>query len=418
MVKEKEKAKFYSFLFRGGLGYYLWLSILGIGIVLGIFSYILQYKEGLIITGMRDPFPWGLYIANFVFLVGMAAAAVVIIIPAYVYHYEPFKDICIFGELLAACSIIMALLFVMVDLGRLDRFWHLIPGLGQFNLPSLMSWDVLVLWGYLLLNFLIPGYLLYCKYQNNAPNKKLLLPVIYLSIGWAISIHTVTAFIFSSLSTIDQAILAPRFLASAFTSGPAFLILILILVLQIIGQYTPLPIEKKTLYRLADILSVALFLNLFMLGSEIFLEFYTHSPHLAHREYLFFGLNGHHAYVMPSWISITAQLCALLLLLSPRRHNLKILDISCILAFVGVWFEKGIGLIIFGFIPSIFGEIFEYKPSIPEIMITIGIWAFGLFIFTLLLKITIPIELGKLVVRNKEGITQKKRPKISGAIIK
>lgn len=399
--KNRKNSKILPLLFTGGMGYYLWLSILGVSILMGILAYIFQYQEGLITSGMRDPFPWGLYIANFVFLVGMAAAAVVFIIPSYIYHYQPLKGICIIGELLAASSIIMALLFVMVDLGRLDRFWHIIPGIGRLNFPqSLMAWDVLVLWGYLLLNLIIPGYLLRCKYQGKSPNTRLLMPLIYLSIGWAVSIHTVTALIYSSLSSIPswhQAVLAPRFLASAFTSGPAFLILILILVLQIISQCTRLPVEKKVFHILADILTVALFFNLFMSGIEIFLDYYTKSPHLVHRQYLLFGLHGHTAYVMPTWISIIAQVCALVLLIFPKlRHDLKTLDFACVCAFVGVWFEKGIGLIASGFIPSTIGEIFEYCPTLPEIVITLAIWAIGLLIFTLLLKIAIPIEVGDI----------------------
>ncbi|MGA1875390.1 MAG: NrfD/PsrC family molybdoenzyme membrane anchor subunit, partial [bacterium] len=190
--RDKKTGRVLSLLMKGGVGYYLWLSILGLSILAGLSAYVVQYREGLMVTGMRDPFPWGIYIANFVFLVGMAAAAVVILIPGYIYHYQPFKRICFIGELLGASSIIMALLFIIVDLGRLDRFWHILPLLGQFNFPqSLMAWDFIVLWGYLLLNLTIPAYLLTCKYYGRSPNSRLLKPLIYLSIGWAISIHTV-----------------------------------------------------------------------------------------------------------------------------------------------------------------------------------------------------------------------------------
>jgi molybdopterin-containing oxidoreductase family membrane subunit len=319
------------------------------------------------------------------------------VIPSYIYHYQPLKDVCVIGELLAASSIVMCLLFILIDLGRPDRFWHIIPQIGQLHFPqSLMAWDCVVLWGYLLLNMLIPGYVLMCKYQGIQPDSHLLMPLVYLSIGWAVGIHTVTAFIYSAVSSVPswhQAIIAPRFLASAFTAGPA----ILILALYIIGQRTRLLIESKAMYKLAEIMTIALFLNLFMFGAEVFIENYAGGVHLGHQQYLLFGLNGHNACVIPTWISIAVQICALLLLLFPKfRHNLKLLNISCVGVFAGIWFEKGIGLIASGFIPSPVGEIFEYHPTLPEIAVTAGIWAIGSLIFTLLIKLVILIETGDI----------------------
>ncbi|MEW5800985.1 MAG: sulfate reduction electron transfer complex DsrMKJOP subunit DsrP [bacterium] len=390
-------AHIFPLLLKGGIGYYLWLSVLGIAIAAGTVAYIFQVRYGLIITGMRDPFPWGIYIGNFTFLVGIAAAAILVMIPSYLYHYQPLKEVCIIGELLAASSIIMCLLFIVLDLGRPDRFWHIIPLIGQLHFPqSMMAWDCLVLWGYLLLNLIIPWYILTCKYQGRQPNSRILMPLVYLSVGWAISIHTVTAFIYSSLSAVPswyQAVMTPRFLASAFTTGPA----ILILILQIIGRYTKWPVEKKALFKLSEIMTIALFFNLFMFGAEIFLESYAKSSHFVHRQYLLFGLHGHTACVIPTWISIALQVGCLTFLLFPGfRYNPDLLNLFCGGIFAGVWFDKGIGLIAAGFIPSSIGEIFEYHPTLPEIIITLGIWAIGLFIFTLLARLAILIEAGDI----------------------
>lgn len=399
-----------NLLFTGGAGYYLWLAFLGATVAAGALAYILQIRHGLIITGMRDPFPWGLYIANFTFLVGIAAAAVLVVIPSYLYHYQPLKEVCLIGEFLSASSIVMALLFVVIDLGRPDRFWHIIPGFGLLHFPqSAMAWDCLVLWGYLVLNLLLCGYILRCKYQSRQPSTALLMPLIYLSILWAISIHTVTAFIYSSLSshpTWHQAIMMPRFLASAFSSGPAFLILIL----QIIGRCTRWPVEKKALHKLAEIMTIALFFNLFMLGAEILVETYAAAHHLTHRLYLLFGLQGHTALVAPTWLAIGAQVCALILLLFPKaRHNLKLLNLCCTSIFVSIWFEKGIGLLALGFIPSSSGEIFEYHPTLAEIIITAAIWAIGLLIFTLLVKLAVAVETGALQAAHGQGEQPKSR---------
>ena len=197
-----------------------------------------SWSQGLVTTGMSDQVSWGVYIANFTFLVGMAAAAVMLVIPVYIYKNEDLHDLVIFGELFAVAAILMCLAFVTVDLGRPDRFWHLIPGLGVLHFPgSMLAWDVIVLNGYLLLNVYICGYLLYFRYRNRKPAKWFYIPFVFIAIGWAISIHTVTAFLYVGLGGRpfwNSSIVGPCFLASAFTAGPAFIIL----ALQVVRRVT------------------------------------------------------------------------------------------------------------------------------------------------------------------------------------
>ena len=224
--------------FVGDWRYYTWMGVLTVFCLLGLNAYCKQFVHGLITTGMSDEVSWGVYIANFTFLVGVAAAAVMMVIPVYIYDNEELHDLVIFGELLAVAAIIMCLLFVTVDLGRPDRFWHLIPGLGQFNFPaSMLSWDVIVLNGYLLLNVHICGYLLYCRYQKRMPARWFYVPFVFIAIVWAISIHTVTAFLYVGLGGRpfwNSSIVGPRFLASAFTAGPA----LMILAIQVVRRVT------------------------------------------------------------------------------------------------------------------------------------------------------------------------------------
>ena len=214
------------------------MGMLTVFCLLGLNAYARQFVHGLVTTGMSDEVSWGVYIANFTFLVGVAAAAVMMVIPVYIYNNEELHDLVIFGELLAVAAILMCLAFVTVDLGRPDRFWHLIPGLGQLNFPaSMLSWDVLVLNGYLLLNVHICGYLLYCRYQKKMPAKWFYVPFVFVAIVWAISIHTVTAFLYVGLGGRpywNSAIVGPRFLASAFTAGPA----LIILAIQVVRRVT------------------------------------------------------------------------------------------------------------------------------------------------------------------------------------
>src|SRR3990172_1839335 len=136
---------------KGSRLYYGWLVFLSFFIVSALYFYFTyQFQHGMIETAMRDQVSWGFYIANFTFLVGVAAAAVLLVIPAYVYDWKPIKEVVIFGELLAIAAIFMCLLFVLVDMGRPERLWHLLPMLGIPNFPSsLLAWDALVLNAYL-----------------------------------------------------------------------------------------------------------------------------------------------------------------------------------------------------------------------------------------------------------------------------
>ena len=533
---------------EGDWRYFLWIGGLFGICLLGLNAYAKQFVHGLVVTGMTDQVSWGVYIANFTFLVGVAAAAVMLVIPVYVYKREDLHDLVIFGELLAISAILMCLAFVTVDIGRPDRFWHMIPGVGKLNFPrSLLSWDVIVLNGYLVLNVYICAYLLYCRYRKVTPRKWLYLPVVFLGIFWAISIHTVTAFLYVGLGGRpfwNSSIVGPRFIASAFTAGPALIILALQVVRRVtafaaasgvassgpvdlgVGTQATLedlavlavnlpelervPIEVRrecllgakiftvqegmTLLRqgakdnevflilegrvvvkreergrfrtirtvgsgeqfgevsalnatprtasamaevttrvlrlpaasfrrlldhpemehairermserlfiadsglltLRNIVQVSMLINVFLLLNEIFKEFYTDNLHVAASRYLYFGLHGHHALVPWIWTAIACNLVAMILLLLPASRSLLWLDVACVLAIVGIWIEKGMGLVVPGFIPTPLGEIVEYMPSLNETLICFGIWAFGLLCYTVMLRVAVPILQGR-----------------------
>jgi len=387
--------------FVGDWRYYAWMGTLTVFCLLGLNAYCRQFAQGLIVTGMCDQVSWGLYIANFTFFVGVAAAAVMMVIPVYIYDNEELHDLVIFGELLAVAAIFMCLSFVTVDLGRPDRFWHLIPGIGVLNFPaSMLSWDVLVLNGYLLLNAHICGYLLYCRYQGKKPEKWFYIPFVFLAIVWAVSIHTVTAFLYVGLGGRpfwNQAIIGPRFLASAFTAGPA----LIILVLQVIRRITNYRITDKALLTLRSIVQVAMIINVFLLLCEIFTEFYAGGLHIASSKYLYLGLHGYHGLVPWIWTAVAFNLIAMVLLLLPLSQSLKWLNTACVLCFVGIWIEKGMGLVIPGFIPTPLGQIVEYFPSINEVLVCLGIWAFGLLTYSIFLRMAVPILQGELSKANE-----------------
>lgn len=389
---------------RGDKWYYIWLAFLSFFIVVGVASYIRQLNTGLILTAMRDQVSWGFYISNFTFLVGVAAAAVLLVVPAYIYNFKPIKEIVLFGELLAVTAITMCILFILVDMGRPERVWHLMPIIGTMNFPSsLLAWDVLVLNGYLAINLLISFYVLYKMSHSKEYSIQLIKPLILISIPWAISIHTVTAFLYNGLSARpfwNASILAPRFIASALSSGPALMIIIF----QIVRKVSRIEIDNKAIFKIAELIAYAIGLNLFLFGAEFFKEFYSGSIHLAPMKYLYFGLHGKTALVPWMWSALIFNITAFLIFLSPTaRENFFTLNLACVLIIAGVYIEKGMGLVVPGFVPGVLGEIYEYSPTWTEKSITIGIWATGALLYTLLLKFAMPIYTGELRFLSKTG---------------
>jgi molybdopterin-containing oxidoreductase family membrane subunit len=389
-------------IFIGDRTYYLWVAFLSFFIILGISAYIDQLHRGLIVTAMRDQVSWGLYISNFTFLVGVAAAAVLLVVPAYLYNFKPIKEIVLFGELLAITAISMCLMFIMVDMGQPLRAWHILPVIGSMHFPaSLLAWDVVVLNGYLAINVIIAFYVLYRLSIGKEYSMAVIGPLIILSIPWAVSIHTVTAFLYNGLSARpfwNASILAPRFLASAFCSGPA----IMLLLFQIIRNRSEVEIDNRAIFKIAELIAYAMAINLFLLGAEAFKEFYSGAVDSYSIEYLYFGLHGKASMVPWMWAASLFNITAFLIFLFPKtRENFVSLNLGCVLIITGVYIEKGMGLIVPGFIPDTLGEIYEYSPTMSEIIVTLGIWAAGALLYTFLLKFAVPIYTGKLRFESK-----------------
>jgi Ni/Fe-hydrogenase subunit HybB-like protein len=386
-----------KFITKGGKWYYAWIAFLSLFILIGISAYIQQVNRGLIMSNMRDQVSWGFYISNFTFLVGVAAAAVLLVIPAYLYNFKPIKEIVLLGEMLAIAAIIMCLLFVVSDMGRPERGWHILPIVGAMNFPSsLLAWDVIVLNGYLAINSIAVFYVLYRLSMGKEYKMAVLWPIIIISIPWAISIHTVTAFLYNGLSSRpfwNASILAPRFIASALCSGPALMIILF----QIVRRVSKMEISDTAIFKIAELIAYAMGINLFLFGAEFFKEFYSGSIHLAPMKYLYFGLHGHNNLVIWMWLAFIFNLTAFFLFLRPKtRENYFSLNLACVLIITGVYIEKGMGLIVPGFIPGTLGEIYEYGPSGLEKSVALGIWAVGALFFTLLLKFALPVYTGEL----------------------
>jgi Ni/Fe-hydrogenase subunit HybB-like protein len=383
-------------LLTGGPVYRGWIALLLILVVSGISAYVRQLSIGLGVTAMRDQVSWGFYIGNFTFLVGVAAAAVVLVIPAYVYDWKPIREIVIIGEILAVSAITMCVLFVTVDVGRPDRLWHMMPWLGHLNFPrSLLAWDMVVLNIYFLINLVVVAHILFRSYTGRHYDKRLVVPLVLFSIPMAIGIHTVTAFLYNGLAARpywNSSILAPQFLASAFCSGPA----ILLVVLQLLRRVTRFEIRDEAIWKIAELMAYAMFVNLFLHAAEAFKEYYSNTEHLLYTRYWFQGLDGHRTLVPFAWSAVALNVTALVLFIVPRlRCHWITLNIGCVATYAGCYIDKGMGLIIPGLTPDTLGEVYEYYPSLTELRVAAGVFAVGFLVFTALLKVAVPILLAE-----------------------
>jgi molybdopterin-containing oxidoreductase family membrane subunit len=379
----------------GGTAYKAWVAFLLFAIFVGGVSYAQQASGGLIVTNMRDEVSWAFYIGNFTFLVGVAAAAVLLVIPAYVYHWKPIKEVVVLGELLAISALVMCLLFILVDMGRPDRFLHIMPFLGTPNFPrSLLTWDALVLNTYLIVNVVLVSYLMFKTYRGEAYDKRIFLPLVLLSIPVSLSTHTVTAFLYNGMAARpywNASILAPRFIASAFCSGPA----VMIILFQALRKAFKFPIQDEAIWKIAELMSYAMFVNLFLLGAELFKEYYSATEHLLYTQYLWTGIGEHKTLVPFAWFALFCSVTAFVLFLIPAtRRRFATLNLGCLLIWAGVYIEKGMGLIIPGMTPDTLGQIYEYRPTLMEWGVAAGVFGIGFLTFTLLVKIAVPILMG------------------------
>lgn len=382
---------------RGSKKYWLWLGFLSMFIVIGFAFYIKQLMVGLGITGLSRDVSWGFYIANFTFLVGVAASAVTIVLPYYWHNHKIYGRMTLLGEFLAVSALIMCLLLVIIDLGYPSRVFNVLL---YPNPSSILVYDVIVLNGYLLLN-LICGWTVLHSYYKGTSSPSWLKPIIFLAIIWAPLIHIVTAFIYQGLPGRHYwltAIMAPKFLVSAFSSGPAFLIILASILKKVanfdIGERAFQSLAKTVTYFFIAFWAFYLF--------EVFTAFYSGIPgHKAPILYLFVGFHGHAEWAPFLWTAVILAIVGLVLLLIPKtRKNETTLVLASLAVFFSVYIEKSIGLLVGGFTPNPFEGVTTYTPTFPEVMITLGVWATGFLVLTILYKIVLEVEKRRILIHS------------------
>ena len=392
---------FSAYVAKGNAKYYGWLLFLFFFSVPMFVGFYWQVTQGMIVTNLNDQISWGIYMENLTFLVGVAAGAVTILFPAYAYNHKQMKEVVVLGELLAVAAVFMCMLSVLFHMGRPDRLWHLIPGIGILNWPnSMLAWDMIVLNVYIALNAVGAFYYLYKKYSGEPVNKVFYMPLVYISMGWAISIHTVTAFLLGTMPARPMwfhSIMPIKFIATAFAAGPAMIILIFL----VIRNHTTFKIADEVINLLAQIVTWCVGITLFLMLSEVVTEFYPATEHSNSLQYLIFGKHGLTGTVPWYWTSVIMMVLGFFILLIPtlRKNQPFFLPIACVLVFMGVYIDKGVGLILPGFIPTPIGEYAEYFPSFLEIRNSTGIWALGLLLYTVLAKGAIGVLRGEVKYR-------------------
>ena len=374
---------------KGSKTYKQWLIFLLAIMGVGLGFYLVQVREGLTVTGLSRDVSWGLYVGQFTLIVGVAASAVMLVLPSYLHNVREFSRITVLGEFLAVASVIMCLLFIIVDLGSRSRLFNVLI----YSTPhSLLFWDMVVLNGYLILNLLIGWNVLEAERNSTVP-PKWVKALIYVSIPWAFSIHTVTAFLYAGIPGRHfwlTALIAPKFLASAFATGPALLI-ILCLALK---KFAKFDAGKAAIERLALIVTYALIVSVFMVAVEFFTAFYSQVPgHMHALKYLFAGLEGHGKLVPLMWFFVVLAIVGLILLINPKtRRNEKTLLIASIAVFLSMLIEKGVSFVVGGFIPNPLEHVVEYVPTATEIFISLGVWATGFLILSIFYKIVVSVK--------------------------
>jgi len=373
----------------GSRAYWSWIFALLVIIGGGVACWFWQFTEGLTITGLSRDVVWGLYIAQFTFLVGVAASAVMVVLPYYLHDYKAFGKMTILGEFLAIPAVIMCMLFIFVDMGMPNRILNVFL---HPTVHSMMFWDTVALGGYLVLNIVISHFTLSSE-RREEPPPRWLRPIILLSIPWAVSIHTVTAFLYAGLAARPfwmTAILAPRFLASAFAAGPAILILLAFFVRRI-STFDP---GKQAIDTLAKIVTYAMTINVFFVLMELFTALYSDIPeHVHHFQFLFMGLEGENTLAPWMWVSSILAIVSLIVLINPRtRSHYSWLRFGCVAVVLSLWIDKGLGMVIAGFVPNPLGKVVHYWPTAPEFMISIAIYAIGALVLTGLYKIALEVR--------------------------
>jgi len=397
----------------------IWLGALSVLLVLGFAAWIYQLQTGLVATGMRNVFSWGLYIMLFVLFVGLSAGGLIISSAPKFFHSEKYDGFARLGVLVSLACIVVAGLLIIPDIGRPGRLYQFLT---SPNFQSPMVWDFGIVIGYGLLNI---WYLWLLTRRDLAArgsrlalgvedteagrerDRRLLFWTAAISLPTAIMLHSVTGWIFATqVGRGDwfSPLVAPVFIAKALVSG-----LGLLLVTSIIAdRYTRFEANHEELVSLGKILGIFLAVHVvYLLAAE-------RLPHAWADHFGFWAISseflvGDTVYFW-LWTVLGGAVPLALLAVPSLRKRMSVILTAGALAVFGTMFE-GIRLVFTGYqgvnidaspgIPvggeyagvttDIWATSGSYTPTLIEIAISLGIIAFGALIVTVGLRF-LPIQ--------------------------
>ena len=374
-------------------------AILAVVVAVGVGCWVYQLIFGLTVTGMNNGTSWGLYITNFMFFVGLSAGGLIVASSASVFHITKFKAVALPAIILSTVCICAAGMFVLIDLGGIQRVWRILTGP---NPTSPLLWDVCVITCYLIIN------VFYLVFMTRG-NQHAVSIVSRFALPCAILVHSVTAWIFEAAKEgWYTAIMAPIFVASAMDSGLA-LLLVVLGVLKKAGIYDT---SRELMAMLAGLLCTCVAVDAFFIFCEVLTMAY---PGAAGAETLALLTTGPTAPFF--WFEIICGLVIpfCILVFAKNRQSAVLINVACVLIVVGV-FCKRVWLLFTAFIvPNVMGApgiisgsseaahatgtasfavLSSYAPTPIEILVVAGVISLVILAFMVLAS--------KLIVERRE----------------
>ena len=247
----------------GGKGLNIGIVVAAVVTVAGLALWGMQLSGGLVQTGMRNFDSWGLYITMFMFLVGLSAGGLIISSVPRAFGMKGFGGISKIAVWTSICCTVLAVGFVVIDLGQPLRLWELFA---YSNLGSPLMWDIAVISIYLILSVVYLWATL--RAEAGKVSEKALRVISVVALVTAVLVHSVTAWIFGLQQAHEfwhTALLAPWFVSSALVCGVA-LVLVVVIALRKAGY---LELDQANVVKLVKMLGAFVVVDLYFFGCDL-----------------------------------------------------------------------------------------------------------------------------------------------------
>ena len=326
----------------GGKGLNIAIAVAAVVTAAGVALWGVQLAGGMVQTGMRNLDSWGLYITMFMFLVGLSAGGLIISSVPKAFGMEGFGGVSKVAVWTSICCTVLAIGFVVVDLGQPFRMWELFA---YSNLSSPLMWDIIVLATYLILSVVYLWAQL--RAEAGRVSAAALRVVSVVALVCAVLVHSVTAWIFGLQQAHEfwhTALLGPWFVSSALVCGTA-LVLVVVIALRRAGY---LELEQRYVTRLAKMLGAFVLVDLYFFGCDLLTSAF---PEGSGAEVVAMLTTGSLAPFF--WAEIVGCALAAVVCFVPSLRTNPLIVVASLLAIAGI-FCKRVQLLVGGFqIPNV-----------------------------------------------------------------